>query len=150
MSSSRMRYPRPTRTAASCPDFTSRYTVMFETRSSRATSATVRKRPMTEPVPMPDASESFKPLVSFRRGAEARRGSIHRDIFPGHGHSRGAARPPTKGASQQEPSVPQQHRAVHRHGGAQHHPVDMRRDPDGPPEGVVVPEGNMDGAENLL
>src|SRR6266568_8379712 len=44
MSSSRIRYERPTRTAGSCPAWTSRYTVMFDTRNSFATSATVTNR----------------------------------------------------------------------------------------------------------
>src|SRR5438270_3743582 len=38
-----MRYERPTRTAASCPAWMSRYTVMLDTRSWPATSATVTK-----------------------------------------------------------------------------------------------------------
>src|SRR5713226_8249420 len=44
MSSSRIRYERPTRTAGSCPAWTSRYTVILDTRNSFATSATVTNR----------------------------------------------------------------------------------------------------------
>src|SRR3954452_4513337 len=39
-----MRYDRPTRTAGNEPAWISRYTVMLETRSRSATSATVTKR----------------------------------------------------------------------------------------------------------
>src|SRR5918992_2364156 len=100
---------------------------MLETRSCRATSATVRKRPMTGGDSAPDPTLSLMPTRVYTE-----------PFFP------------ISGLLEFQPSGGKNCAPVYGHPRAPHHEVVVEANPHRAPKGMVVSERDVDSAQDLF